>query len=74
VDVSLSDNESYLLELRDGRRAVWTMRVDGKKKAKRPTVEDHRFDLPKRLEAGSYELSIQPMKGDVATLGHAALF
>jgi hypothetical protein len=76
VELSLSHNDAYVLELRRGRRPLWTTTVDGKRGAKRPALVAHRFELPTRIdESGNYELVIKPRRGDEpVTLGHARLF
>jgi hypothetical protein len=76
VELSLSDNEAYRLELREGRSVVWSMGVEARRNAKRPAVVTHRYELPKRLEGGArYELFIKPRKGAApSTLGHAMFF
>ncbi|HVR21323.1 MAG TPA: hypothetical protein VMS65_16535 [Polyangiaceae bacterium] len=76
VEVSLSDNEAYRLELRAGRRVVWAMTVEARRNAKRPALVTHRYELPTRLEGGErYQLFIKPRKGAApSALGHATFF
>jgi hypothetical protein len=75
VELSLSPNDAYFLELRRDGGIAWSMRIDRKRKGRKFAVVAHRFELPKRLDAGSYELSVRPGKGDSSsTLGHAVLF
>jgi arabinofuranosyltransferase len=76
VEVSLSDNEAYRLELRQGRHVVWAMSVEARRNAKRPALVTHRYTLPKRLEGGAgYDLFIKPRKSAApSTLGHATFF
>jgi hypothetical protein len=76
VELGLSHNDAYAIELRRGRRTVWTGVVEGKRGAKRPALVSHRLELPQRLdESGSYDVFIKPRRGDEpVTLGHARLF
>ncbi|HEX6272179.1 MAG TPA: hypothetical protein VFZ53_04045 [Polyangiaceae bacterium] len=76
VELSLSHNDAYVVELRRGGLPVWTATVEAKRGAKRPGLLSHRLELPKRLdESGNYEVFIKPRRGDEPlSLGHARLF
>jgi hypothetical protein len=73
-EVSLSHNDGYLLELRQGGKVVWTTSVGRKRSKKVPLLKNHRFDLPKPLEGGTFELVIRPRKGNApCSIGHVEL-
>jgi arabinofuranosyltransferase len=73
-EVSLSLNDGYLLELRRDGLVVWTTSVERKRSKTVPRLKDHRFDLPKPLEGGTFELVVRPRKGDApCSIGHVQL-
>jgi arabinofuranosyltransferase len=73
-EVSLSQNDGYLLELRQGKNVVWTTSVERKRSKNAPLLRNHRFDLPKPLEGATFELVIRPRKGDApCSIGHVEL-
>jgi arabinofuranosyltransferase len=73
-EVSLSLNDGYLLELRQGGSVVFSTSVERKRSKNAPLLRNHRFDLPKPLEGGTFELVIRPRKGDApCSIGHLEL-
>ena len=75
VEVSLSPNDAYALELRQDGKVVWSTFIERKRKTRKFAVVTQRLELPKRLGAGRYELGVRPAKGESSsTLGHATFF
>ena len=73
-EVSLSLNDGYLLELRRDGHVVWTTSVERKRSKNAPLLKNHRFDLPKPLEAGAFELVVRPRRADApCSIGHVEL-
>ena len=74
IQVSLSQNDGYLLELRRDGKVVWATSVDRKRRRTAAVLKNHRFDLPKPLESGAFELQIRPRKADApCSIGHVEL-
>jgi hypothetical protein len=74
LELSLSQNDGYLVELRRGGRTVWSTSVDRKRRKGVPRLRNHRFDLPKPLDGGNFELVVRPRKGDApCSIGHVEL-
>jgi hypothetical protein len=73
LDVSLSQNDAYQLELRRDGHVAWLTNIEKKRKPKGTVLAVHRFQLPKPVEAGNFELQITPRRGDVPnSVGHVA--
>jgi hypothetical protein len=72
LELSLSRNDAYLVELRRNGELVWSTNVKREGGGRR--LANLRFDLPKPVEGGTFELFVQPRKGDEpCSLGHLAI-
>ena len=74
VEVSLSRNDAYLLELRRDGHVVWYTNVERERGGRRHALDLHVFELPKPIDGGRFEVFVKPRKGDApSSIGHLAL-
>ncbi len=72
VELSLTRNDDYTLELRRDGEVVWTKLTEPNRR--RGTLQNNVFDLPKPIEGGSFELVVKPRRGDATCgIGHVAV-
>jgi hypothetical protein len=74
IELSLTDNDTFVLELRRDGKVVWTTIVDRDRRGQRSPLLNNRFDLPKPVEGGSFELAIKPRRGSTpSAIAHVAI-
>jgi arabinofuranosyltransferase len=74
VEVSLSRNDAYLLELRRDGHVVWHTNVERERSGRSHPLVLHGFDLPKPIDGGRFELFVKPRKGTApSSIGHLTL-
>jgi hypothetical protein len=74
IELSLTENDSFVLELRRDGKVVWTTIVDRVRRGEGSPLLNNRFDLAKPMEGGSFELSVKPRRGNTpSSIGHVAI-
>jgi hypothetical protein len=72
IELSLTANEGYSIELRRGGEVVWTKLVESRGRGH--SLLNNVFDLPKPVEGGRLELVIKPQRSDsLCGIGHVSL-
>jgi hypothetical protein len=76
IELSLTHNDAYELELRRNGEVVWTTLVDRDRdrRSDESPLLNNRFDLKTPIAGGAFELVVKPRRGTTpSSIGHVAI-